>query len=84
MTELSTPDESAAARPTPEWPRGSQPGVTDPLVQQSLARLAALPAAPVTEHEALYNDLHEELRAALDADPSTPGPSTPGPRDGGA
>jgi hypothetical protein len=69
MTELSTPDESAAAQPSPDWPLASHPAVTDHLVQQSLSRLDALPQVPIDEHEAVYAELHDELRAALDADP---------------
>jgi hypothetical protein len=77
MTELSHPDESAAAQPSLDWPRLNHSEVPDPLVQQSLARLDAVPGTPVTEHEAAYSELHDELRAALDADPAeqtrTPG-----------
>jgi hypothetical protein len=70
MTELSHPDESAAAQPSLDWPPPSQAEVTDHLVQQSLGRLDALPQTPVSEHEAAYSELHDELRAALDADPA--------------
>jgi hypothetical protein len=89
MTELSPPDESAAAQPSPDWPQDSQPEVTDQLVHQALAPLKSLPAVPVAEHEAVYNALHDELRAALDSDPSDGGPSNTDPSntdpsDGGA
>jgi hypothetical protein len=70
MTELSPPDESAAAQPSLDWPLDSQPEVTDQLVRQVLAPLKALPGAPVAEHEAVYNALHDELGTALDSDPS--------------
>jgi hypothetical protein len=70
MTELSHPDESAAAQPSPDWPRTSHAEVTDHLVQQSLGRLDALRRLPVAEHEAAYSQLHDELRAALDTDPA--------------
>jgi hypothetical protein len=79
MTELSPTDESAAAQPSPDWPLDSQPEVTDQLVHDALAPLKALPGVPVTEHEAVYNSLHDELRTALDADPTISDPS-----DGGA
>jgi hypothetical protein len=83
MTELSPLDESAAAQPFPEWP-GGPAEVADHLVQQSLAPLNALPGSPVADHEAVYNELHDHLRAALDADPSaTDGPSATS-RDGAA
>jgi hypothetical protein len=70
MTELSHTEESAAAQPSPDWPRNSHADVTDHLVQQSLRRLDALPGTAVAEHEAAYNQLHDELRSALDADPA--------------
>ncbi len=70
MTELSQPDSATAAQPSPDWPRAGQAEVADHLVQQSLGRLDALPRTPVAEHEAVYSELHDELRAALDADPA--------------
>ncbi|WP_458778926.1 hypothetical protein [Arthrobacter sp. D3-16] len=72
MTELSHPDESAAAQPSADWPRIGHDEVSDHLVQQSLARLEAVPGTPVAGHEAAYSELHDELRAALDADPAEP------------
>ncbi len=70
MTELSPPDESAAAQPSLDWPRMNYDEVPDYLVQQTLARLDVVPGTPVAEHEAAYSELHDELRAALDADPA--------------
>ena len=84
MTELSPTDESAAAQPSPDWPLDSQPEVTDQLVHQALAPLKALPAVSVAEHEAVYNDLHDQLRAALDADPGISDSAISDPSDGGA
>ncbi|MGX1161581.1 hypothetical protein FBY31_0041 [Arthrobacter sp. SLBN-100] len=82
MTELSTPDESAAAQPSPDWPLDSQPAVTDQLVQQALAPLDALPGVPVAEHEAVYDALHDELRTALDSDPTISDPTIGDPTIG--
>ncbi|VXB10017.1 conserved hypothetical protein [Arthrobacter sp. 9AX] len=84
MSELSPLDESAAAQPFPEWPSGSHAEVADHLVQRSLAPLNALPGTPVAEHEAIYNELHDHLRAALDADPSVTDGSSAASRDGAA
>ncbi|SER00199.1 hypothetical protein [Arthrobacter sp. OV608] len=94
MTELSPTDESAAAQPSPDWPLGSQADVTDPLVKQALAPLDGLPGTPVAGHEAVYNDLHDQLRTALDTEPTstdpaslkptTPDPANSHPSDGGA
>lgn len=89
MTELSTPAESAAAQPSPDWPLNSQHGVTDRLVHKALAPLDGLPGIPVADHEEVYNALHDNLRAALDtdpasADPSNGDPASSAPSDGGA
>ena len=83
MTELSPPDESAAAQPSLDWPRINQDEVPDHLVQQSLARLDVVSKIPVAEHEAAYSELHDELRAALDADPAEqPRPGANFPKSG--
>lgn len=82
MTELTEP-EPAAAQPSPDWPEASDEGVTDPVVAQALVRLGALPQVPVAEHEAVYNELHDELLAALNSDPagSDPAGSDPASSD---
>jgi hypothetical protein len=72
MTELNRPDE-AAAQPSPDWPGTADAGVTDPVVAQALTRLDALPQVPVADHEAAYNGLHDELLAALNAEPTDGG-----------
>jgi hypothetical protein len=72
MTELTEPDE-AAAQPSPDWPRTNDAGITDPVVAPAIARLDALPQIPVAEHEAAYNGLHDELLAALNAEPTDGG-----------
>jgi hypothetical protein len=69
MTELTEP-EPAAAQPSPDWPRTDDAGIADPVVAQAFARLNSLPQIPVAEHEAAYNDLHDELLAALNAEPT--------------
>ncbi len=84
MTELSPSDESAAAQPSPDWPRISHDEVSDHLVQQSLARLDALPGTPVAGHEAVYSELHDGLRAALDADPAKHPHTRNNPTESGA
>ena len=81
MTELSAPDESAAAQPSPDWPLNGRHGVTDQLVHRALAPLDVLPGIPVADHEEVYNALHDNLRAALDTDPASTDAST---ADGGA
>ncbi|TNB73402.1 hypothetical protein FHJ30_08100 [Arthrobacter sp. BB-1] len=82
MTELTEP-ESAAAQPSLDWPETGDAGVSDPAVAHALARLVALPQVPVAEHEAVYNELHDELLAALNSDPANSDPGS-GPTDGAA
>jgi len=77
MTELTEPNDSTA-QPAPEWPRAALQDtaqeITDPQVARATARLLEIPGLPVAEHEALYNELHDRLLAALNSDPvsSTP------------
>ena len=72
MTELTEPDDSTG-QPTPEWPqhasRGSGQEITDPQVARAVARLSDIPGLPAADHEAVYNELHDQLLAALDSDP---------------
>jgi hypothetical protein len=72
MTALTEPDD-AAAQPSPDWPDPTEAGVTDPVVAQALVRLGALQQVPVSEHENVYNELHGELLAALNAQPADGG-----------
>jgi hypothetical protein len=83
MTELNEP-ESAAAQPSPDWPGIGDAGVTEPVVAQALARLGALPQVPVAEHEREYNELHDELLAALNSEPTNGEPPNISPTDGTA
>lgn len=83
MTELTEP-RPAAAQPSPDWPGTGGAGVTDPVVAQALARLEALPQVPVAEHETVYNELHDELLAALNSEPADSGHGSSDPTDGAA
>ncbi|MFD5278907.1 hypothetical protein ACFWIX_15290 [Pseudarthrobacter sp. NPDC058362] len=93
MTELTEPEDSAAAQPSREWPAAERAGlsagagVTDQVVAEAIKRLEAVPHLPVADQEAAYNELHDDLLAALNADPADPADST-GPAgtvaDGGA
>ena len=69
MIELTEPGDSAA-RPSPAWPEPARATVSDPVVVRALARLDLLQDVPVAEHESAYNELHDELMAALDAEPT--------------
>jgi hypothetical protein len=83
MTELIEP-ESAAAQPSPDWPGSGDAGVTDPVVAQALARLGTLPQVPVSDHENVYNELHDELLAALNTVPNNSAPASADPTGGAA
>jgi len=83
MTELTDPDDSTA-QPAPEWPRAASQDagqdISDPEVARITARLRDIPGLPAAEHEAVYNELHDELLSALNSDPvnSDPVNSDPG------
>lgn len=82
MTELSTDEGPAAVQPSPDWP-ASQKEVADPLVQRALDRLETLPQVPASEHEAVYNMLHDELLAALNEEPLASDTAGSGPEASG-
>lgn len=67
MTELT--GSEVAAQPSPDWPRLDTAAINDSIVSQALERLEVLPQAPVADHEAAYGRLHDELLAALNAEP---------------
>jgi len=77
MTELTEPDDSTA-QPAPEWPRAASQDIgqdiTDPQVAQATARLLEIPGLPAAEHEAVYNELHDDLLSALNSDPVSSNP----------
>lgn len=74
MTELTEPDD-ATAQPATSWPQPSGQDVTDPQVAQAVARLSDIPGLPVEDHGTVYDGLHDELLAALNADPADTGSS---------
>lgn len=74
MTELTEPDD-ATAQPAPEWPQPGGMDLTDPRVAQAVARLFDMPGLPVPDHVTVYDDLHDELLAALNADPADADPA---------
>lgn len=74
MTELTEPDD-ATAQPAPEWPQPGGMDLTDPRVAQAVARLFDMPGLPVPDHGTVYDDLHDELLAALNADPADADPA---------
>ncbi|MDQ0769762.1 hypothetical protein QF031_002511 [Pseudarthrobacter defluvii] len=72
MTELTEPDDSTA-QPAPEWPNAAMRDIgqdgADPQVGRAMARLLDIPGLPAADHESVYNELHDELLAALNSDP---------------
>ena len=65
MTELNEVHPPEAAQPTPEWPDTAAPATTDPSVAALTAALDGVQGLPVSEHEAVYSDLHDDLLRAL-------------------
>lgn len=78
MIELTEPDD-ATAQPAPEWPQPGGVDLTDPRVAQAVARLFDMPGLPVPDHGTVYDDLHAELLAALNADPADADPAEADP-----
>jgi len=47
------------------WPEEERPATGEPRVDAALARLDELAARPVTEHRAVFEDVHRRLRDVL-------------------
>lgn len=59
--ELDEPAESGE----PGEPDGQRPATGEPRVDAALARLEELAGRPVTEHRAIFEDVHRRLRDVL-------------------
>ena len=59
-----TAGEAPATRPDPDGP-GQRPATGEPRVDAALARLDELAGRPVTEHRAIFEDVHRRLRDVL-------------------
>ena len=57
-------DEGEAGALDPDGP-GQRPATGEPRVDAALARLDELPGRPVTEHRAVFEDVHRRLRDVL-------------------
>ena len=66
MTELN--EEHQAAQPRPQWPEVRADDIGDPSVEAIVAALDGLKDLPVTEHEAVYGQLHDALLESLNED----------------
>jgi hypothetical protein len=64
MTELNEA-HSEAAQPAPEWPDVAAPATTDPSITALMTALDGVQELPVSDHEAVYGDLHDALLHAL-------------------
>ena len=49
----------------PDGPPGQRPATGEPRVDAALARLDELAGRPVTEHRAIFEDVHRRLRDVL-------------------
>jgi hypothetical protein len=47
------------------WAQEQRPATGEPRVDAALARLGELPGRPVTEHRAIFEDVHRRLRDVL-------------------
>jgi hypothetical protein len=59
------PDQPAGPPPLPEEPAEARPSTGEPRVDAALARLDELAGRPVTEHRAVFEDVHRRLRDVL-------------------
>ena len=57
-------EDADDAAPDPDGP-GQRPATGEPRVDAALARLDELAGRPVTEHRAIFEDVHRRLRDVL-------------------
>ncbi|HTZ29216.1 MAG TPA: hypothetical protein VMC83_34765 [Streptosporangiaceae bacterium] len=57
--------DDPAGTPEAAWPEEERPATGEPRVDAALARLDELAARPVTEHRAVFEDVHRRLRDVL-------------------
>ena len=57
-------EDAGDAAPDPDGP-GQRPATGEPRVDAALARLEELAGRPVTEHRAIFEDVHRRLRDVL-------------------
>jgi hypothetical protein len=58
-------DDPPGASEAAGWPEEERPATGEPRVDAALARLDELAARPVTEHRAVFEDVHRRLRDVL-------------------
>jgi hypothetical protein len=73
--ETGEPDEPGKPG-EPGQPGGPRPATGEPRVDAALARLDELAGRPVTEHRAVFEDVHRRLRDVL-GELDTREPSSP-------
>ncbi|MET3175167.1 UNVERIFIED_ORG: putative spore protein YtfJ [Arthrobacter sp. UYCu721] len=69
MTELNEAHHHEAAQPSPEWPGSPAPATSEPSIAALMATIDGVKELPVSEHEAVYSDLHDALLQALNEEP---------------
>ena len=63
--ESDAPDPDGQGGLDPDGPPGQRPATGEPRVDAALARLDELTGRPVTEHRAIFEDVHRRLRDVL-------------------
>jgi hypothetical protein len=80
VTDAAAPDSGPGAVGLEgPWPAGHRPSTGEPRVDAALARLDDLAGRPVTEHRAVFEDVHRRLRdvlGELDSRQPPAGPAT--------
>jgi hypothetical protein len=58
-------DDPPGAPEAAGWPEEERPATGEPRVDAALARLDELAGRPITEHRAIFEDVHRRLRDVL-------------------
>lgn len=73
MTELNNEYHPQPAQQSAPWPGHGTEKINDPEIRAIVAALDSVQARPVTEHEAVYGELHDALLQALNEEAPTTG-----------
>lgn len=68
MTELNNEYTPQPAQQSPQWPGPGAEKISDPEIGAIIDALDTVQDRPVTDHEAVYAELHDALLQALNED----------------
>lgn len=73
MTELNNEYNPQPAQQSAPWPAPGTEKINDPEIGAIVAALDSVQDRPVTDHEAVYGELHDALLQALNEEVPTTG-----------